>query len=416
MIKEEKGYSRKKKQWIYAIGGILGLLILSVVAVTLSDSGANTDDMQAIDAPDDMQAHAIATPGSSVSNSDIWITKSESSMQNMMKQLKDLSDQVKTLKTEAAKPSLAGTDSEVIGLPKAPPAPINMPAYIPNMGPESTGNPMQSSPVIRAPVFQPNQQVFTQSMNNNIQNQPNMNNPQQAKPTGMLIVHMSPPVSKKDPSNDISKDTSSWLAIGFTEARLLNGLDAATGGQAQKNPQPVLLQVTDMTTMPNRFKEDYRECFITAAGYGDISSERAYLRLEKLACIGDEGQAIEESIDGYITGPDGKVGVRGRLVSKQGLVLAKALLAGIASGIGDAFTQAQSTQTISPLGVTSTITPNKAVKAGLYSGVGTAMNKLADFYIQQANKLYPIIEVDAGQTVDVIIKNGTRIPQWRTHP
>jgi len=94
-------------------------------------------------------------------------------------------------------------------------------------------------------------------------------------------------------------------------------------------------------------------------------------------------------------------------------VLAKALLAGIASGIGDAFTQANSTQAISPLGITSTISPQSATKAGLYNGVGTAMNKLADFYIQQANKLYPIIEVDAGQTVDVIIKNGTSIPEWK---
>jgi len=189
-------------------------------------------------------------------------------------------------------------------------------------------------------------------------------------------------------------------------------MDGATGGQAQQNPQPVLMQITDMTQMPNRYQQDFKECFVTGAGYGDLSSERVYLRLEKLSCIDDDGQAIEETIDGYVTGEDGKVGMRGRLVSKQGQVLAKALLAGIASGIGDAFTQSVSTQSISPLGATTTIPPGAAARAGIYSGVGKALNKLADFYIKQAEKLYPVIEVDAGRYADVIINKGVKLPQW----
>ena len=38
-----------------------------------------------------------------------------------------------------------------------------------------------------------------------------------------------------------------------------------------------------------------------------------------------------------LAGEDGKAGMRGRLVSKQGQLLANALLAGVASGIGQAF-------------------------------------------------------------------------------
>ncbi len=32
--------------------------------------------------------------------------------------------------------------------------------------------------------------------------------------------------------------------------------------------------------MPNRFRADVRECFLIVSGYGDLSSERAYLRGE----------------------------------------------------------------------------------------------------------------------------------------
>jgi len=399
--------SRKKKQWLLAIAAILALLVLSAVAVTLSEP-SKTNDMQAANNPDDMQPHSIATPGSSVSDSDIWITKSESSIQNMAREVRDLKQQLNTLKAENIERSKEESKrASMIPDATLPPAPINAPAFIPNMGPESLNNGV--NPVIRAPVFQSTQPPSNGVRESQVSPPNNMNKP---KPQGVLLVRMSRPMHAGNKSSP-KELKQTWLGIGFTEARLLNGLDAATGGQAQKNPQPVLLEVTNVTTLANHFKDDYKACFITAGGYGDISSERAYLRLEKLSCIGDNGQTIEENIDGYITGPDGKVGVRGRLVSKQGLVLAKALLAGIASGIGDAFTQTNSTQTISPLGATTTIKPNKALQAGMYNGVGSAMNKLADFYIQQANKLYPVIEIDAGQTVDVIIKNGTSIPQWR---
>ena len=60
-----------------------------------------------------------------------------------------------------------------------------------------------------------------------------------------------------------------------------------------------------------------RECFLVAAGYGDLASERAYLRTEAITCIREDGGAIEVPLDAYAVGEEGKVGVRGRLVSKQ---------------------------------------------------------------------------------------------------
>ena len=119
---------------------------------------------------------------------------------------------------------------------------------------------------------------------------------------------------------------------------LLAGLDAPTGGQAQNNPHPILMRVLDPAQLPNRYMADMKDCVVTANGYGDISSERAYIRTDRLSCIDQKGGAVDVSLKGYVAGEDGKAGMRGRLVSKQGQALANAFLAGIGSGIGQAFT------------------------------------------------------------------------------
>ena len=206
-------------------------------------------------------------------------------------------------------------------------------------------------------------------------------------------------------------DTRHYLPSGsFTRALLLGGLDAPTGGQSQRNPQPVLLRLTDKAMLPNAFRSEIRDCFVVGAGYGDISSERAYIRTESLSCISRQGQAIDIPIKGYIAGEDGKAGMRGRLVSKQGQVLANALLAGVASGIGHSFQQSATTVSVSPLGSTSTIDTGKQLEAGLGTGVGKSLDRLSQYYITLAEKIFPVIEIDAGRSVDIVLTSGVNLP------
>jgi conjugal transfer pilus assembly protein TraB len=71
---------------------------------------------------------------------------------------------------------------------------------------------------------------------------------------------------------------------------LLGGLDAPTGGQSQSNPSPGPdPSLGQQRSCPTSFRAEYRECFVVAAGYGDISSERAYLRTESLSCVRADG-------------------------------------------------------------------------------------------------------------------------------
>ena len=157
---------------------------------------------------------------------------------------------------------------------------------------------------------------------------------------------------------------------------------------------------------PNRFRSRVKECFVTAAGYGDISSERAYLRLERLSCVLKTGEVVEAQVKGYVSGVDGKTGLRGRLVSKQGQIIAKSLLVGIASGIGRGLAQSVTTTSTSALGAVQSVDPERIAQYGLAQGAGSALDRIAEWYLERANETYPIIEIDAGRTVDIVLTEG----------
>jgi conjugal transfer pilus assembly protein TraB len=200
----------------------------------------------------------------------------------------------------------------------------------------------------------------------------------------------------------------SYIPAGtFARIVVLNGLDAPTGGQAQNNPSPVLLKILDSATMPNGYKANLAGCVITANGYGDVSSERSYIRLDRLTCVSEDGGAIDIAIKGYVAGEDGKSGMRGKLVSKTGQILANGLLAAVGSGIGQAFSSSATTTTTNPFGgQTATTNPGKEFQAGVGKGVGSAFEGLSKYYIQLAEKTFPIIEIDGGRVSDVVFSRG----------
>jgi conjugal transfer pilus assembly protein TraB len=217
------------------------------------------------------------------------------------------------------------------------------------------------------------------------------------------------PAHARRPDEAASRHVASFLPVSFTRGTLLGGLDAPTGGQAQSNPHPVLIRLADSSVLPNQFRGDYRECFVIAAGYGDISSERAYLRTESLSCVRTDGSALEIKIQGSVYGEDGKVGMRGRLVTKQGQMLANALLAGVVGGIGQGISGASTSYSSSALGTIANVSGTDVYRAGLGTGVGRALDRLAQYYIKLAENTFPVIEIDAGREIDVVITRGVRL-------
>ncbi|KWB93866.1 TraB/VirB10 family protein [Burkholderia ubonensis] len=195
-------------------------------------------------------------------------------------------------------------------------------------------------------------------------------------------------------------------AGSFFRVGMLNGVDAPTGGQAQSDPLSVNLHVLAAANLPNRKRLDLRDCRVVAAAWGDLSSERMMGRTQTLSCI-LEGKSIEIPIKGKLMGEDGKEGVRGRLVSKQGQLLANAILSGALGGIGQAFQQSATVTSIGGGGISQTVDSGQVGRAAIGGGVGSAGQMLAQYYLKAADKLYPVIETDATRTIEVSITQGT---------
>ena len=195
---------------------------------------------------------------------------------------------------------------------------------------------------------------------------------------------------------------------------LITGMDAPTANQSRKDPFPVLLRVKEETLLPNRMKMDIRECFIIASGYGDMSTERAFIRAETVSCVREDGGVVESAMNAYAVGEDGKNGVRGKLVSKTGQLVAKSLMAGFLAGTADALKpqRAQTLQIAQPGQSQSAFTnvdPEQVFSSGALGGVNTAMNKIADYYIEMAKSIFPIVEIDAGRKIDFIMIRGAKL-------
>lgn len=204
------------------------------------------------------------------------------------------------------------------------------------------------------------------------------------------------------------KPTGFYIPAGtFTEGLLLNGLDAPASMKGKSNPYPTLIRLTNLSFLPNRFRLSMKGCLVLAEGYGSLSSERVYLRTVTLSCIIKNGQGhISAPIKGYIVGEHGKVGLRGKVVTKQGAILAREFMAGILQGFGSVVQQQSMTMSYSALGATSTINPANVGEAGLGQGLGTAAGELSKFYSKMASSMMPVVVVGAGRKLTLVLTHG----------
>ena len=234
-------------------------------------------------------------------------------------------------------------------------------------------------------------------------------------PSFAVVEQKKPEVNKSQNLSNVSKshDYKIYLPAGsILSGVLLNGLDAPTGAQARKEPFPAVVRIQKDAILPNQYKSDIRECFLIVSGFGDLSSERAYLRGETLSCIDSNHNFVEGSLNSYAVGDDGKAGIRGRLVSKQGQIIAKSLMAGFLSGLAEVFdVDAVPTINTSSSGKVSYehVYSASALQGAATKGISNSLEKIADFYIKMAEGLYPVIEIDAGRSIDIVVSRGSEI-------
>jgi conjugal transfer pilus assembly protein TraB len=233
--------------------------------------------------------------------------------------------------------------------------------------------------------------------------------------SGKIEQHSMPAATQQTVSSATQEDKkkqpdSIYLPPSFMEATLLSGLYAPTVEGGRTNPVPVLLRIKDMAILPNKVKANLKGCFVIAEGYGDLATERANLRLVTLSCLSKKGQSvIDQGIKGFVVDSDGKIGLKGNVVSKMGSAIARSALAGFLGGLGTAIQQAYSTTNVSLAGTTTTVSPSDIGKVAVGQGIAQASQDLKKFYLDLAKQAMPVVEVGATKVVTLVISEGVSL-------
>jgi conjugal transfer pilus assembly protein TraB len=198
-------------------------------------------------------------------------------------------------------------------------------------------------------------------------------------------------------------------------AILVSSVDASCGVHASADPQPVKLRIIDDGHLPKGVTVKLKGGIVIASSYGDLSSERVLMRIERLTQTIEGGDFIETVATGYITGEDGKYGVRGVVVDKSDKLIQNAAISGFFSGMGQFLTATINAQNIHDA---TEGCPNNLhwdlLKEGGCTGASSGFDMLSEYYIRRAEQLQPVIQVAAGRVVDITFTHNAEVGDLHT--
>lgn len=205
-----------------------------------------------------------------------------------------------------------------------------------------------------------------------------------------------------------SKNTNNYVPSGtFAKAVILGGVDADASVDGQnKNNGVMLFKIVNPGVLPNGKRSHLTGCLVTGSAYGDISSERAYGKTDKMSCVFDDGRIVDKSVTGWVFF-GGKAGIKGIPLMRDGKVVTWAGVSGALSGVAQAAQYAQSVQNFGVYGGATSIVPSSNIGPfAAYGGASKAADQLSQYYIKRAEQYHPVIQVGSGNVVNIVFKDG----------
>lgn len=200
----------------------------------------------------------------------------------------------------------------------------------------------------------------------------------------------------------------------FFDVSLLTGLDAPTGNKARSQPSPIAFRIQNLAWLPNEIRQNVRGCLLLAEGIGELSTERVNIRGLSISCVDNAGKtAIDQKLLGFVADSDGKAGLRGTVASKAGALLAQTMKAGFVQGLAEFFSFSARSVSItdsgSILSVPDSDEYSKNLAAGAFSGVSKALEKVADYYMDLADEVFPVIQIGATRKATFVLTQGAEL-------
>ena len=200
-------------------------------------------------------------------------------------------------------------------------------------------------------------------------------------------------------------------AGAYAKAVIISGVDASVGISSQSDPRPVLLRVKSPAVSSiydgNVQKADLTGCIVQGAASGDLSSEKVYVKLITMTCGHSEEELTEIAVKGYVAG-QGKSGIRGNVISREGDLLVKSFLAGLVSGFGQGLSEKVAPPLNFSNGLTTqgTMSNEDVAKKGFGKGISASSDRLANYLIDRAEQYQPVVSIPSGIDVEVVFVEG----------
>ncbi|WP_286303330.1 TrbI/VirB10 family protein [Vibrio apostichopi] len=204
----------------------------------------------------------------------------------------------------------------------------------------------------------------------------------------------------------VKRTVDNYVPTGtFVTAVVTGGADANAGVLGQGDTTPVVLQTLNEGILPNGKKSKLKDCTVTGATYGEISSSRGIVRTNRMSCILDNDEILDVAVKGTVFN-FGRNGIRGTTILKNGKVVQMAGLAGILTGLGEAGKGLSETTSTSALGSTTSVSGEDIGLNLLGNASASVGAKLADYYIGLAEMYHPIVEINPGAIVNIVFLEG----------
>ena len=207
----------------------------------------------------------------------------------------------------------------------------------------------------------------------------------------------------------------------YAEAKVLVGVDAATGTTYSADPKPVLFRLIGPAVhvgADGKYqKTDLTGCMVNGAAFGELPSEKVYIKLQKITCPAGAHHFSVATVEGYVSA-HGKAGVRGQVISREGQFTGRALIAGALNGLGQGLStnvqRSQSGLNTDPTGASGLLaarelSPAQIASGSIGAGISNASTMLADYYIKRAEQYQPVIEMPTGIQVEVVFLSGFQV-------
>jgi len=196
--------------------------------------------------------------------------------------------------------------------------------------------------------------------------------------------------------------------------RLVSTVYASTATESANNPEPIKFKITNRGIMPKAFGRDLNQCYVSGAAYGDGSSERVKVRLERMSCIERRsGEKIDVPIAGYVSGEDGANGMRGKIISRTGKIMRNSAMLGFLNGMTKFFSSLSQSSVYpkSPFGQTDALKPEDMMAAGGAEGVGTGLDLIMKKYAKFLDRLDPVVYIANGRKATIHFTKGVDLNQ-----